>query len=902
MRRIHLEQTFDILPHEHIETKVNEYALFMKEYDESNKYRLVFSFNPICSNVLFNVITEVTQNEGSDNCVLFNTHTSSFKTDDENIKKYLKYTRRIKSDSDGTTQFLTKEKLIMDTGYSHPEVGNLEYHCGYDIFDNHILRSKDFVIVNQLHNGNTDEDCRGFNTLSDYLRDNIGMPKTDRNLTDPTDDRDEVSSSIKKHLYTTDTVYSYTTSINENLTEDNGWLGFINKGNLNIPNYIIKGNANKKDKNIIINRVINNRDIGTFIDMYPDRSLYSILPKYNKHRDRYENNWEFCLTYPFENFYDNKLVTEHGYNGIEGILKLDGTLQIGTAPNTKIITLRTFVEHGLNPSDKFKLAYFIEDSNGNLKHSGETVNECTVIGTGGNSYEKKQYIKFRVNDIQNLVTQIYENVEKLKPNADITAIEEELGNGTFAVDRDYFTNNNVKFRFCKIVGDSKSKYYIRKFKILRKGDGKKYNYTLNKLAFAENVYEDRIGEIIFDDIIDVTGVKNNLGLPLHEIFISVFKTNHGYKEWYGSTFKGNDPSVEFSHCFGELTSGFDMPSDDECLDYNVHRLHNITISNPKTIGIPLSGVALEHDLCLKNDNDSFCGDIVEFNEYTLKETVLEDVYYRFNTAQRETSNKIYSKLEYHEIMSDDYDFNYKEFIGTKNIAINDNATPMYNAPVNLNPEGYYYKAHYRVPLKEYMPRVYWGSDKLVKVVHATFDTVIPSGTTYQHITFDKDMYAYDITCDKIYNMITYDKIYLLNKTDINDKVYGIIVEFNNNKYKILIDKKITISNYNFFKVNPLKPENAYMISDGSGTYVWRLFKGFSDIDDKSELHERPFTNGTHYLHKDINLYLKRQDPTGIYSLSFNGDMPLFKTMLNIMGNEKDVNNKAYYENITQQQC
>ena len=38
----------------------------------------------------------------------------------------------------------------------------------------------------------------------------------------------------------------------------------------------------------IINRVINNKDIGAFVDMYPDRSLYSILPKYNKYRNSKE--------------------------------------------------------------------------------------------------------------------------------------------------------------------------------------------------------------------------------------------------------------------------------------------------------------------------------------------------------------------------------------------------------------------------------------------------------------------------------------------------------------------------------------------------------------------------------------------------------------------------------------
>lgn len=894
MRKIHLEHTFDILPHEHIESKVNEYTLFMKEYNDSNKYRLIFSFNPICSNVLFNAITEITQNEGSDNCILYNkAETNLTITEDTypNLNRYLNYTRRI---NNNVTSALTKEHLIMDTGYSHPEVGNFEYHCGYDIFDNHILRSKEFVVVNKINNNiNVVEWRNNFNTLSDYLRDNLGAIKEDKNLKDNTD-----NSKIKKHLYTTDTIYSYTTSINENLIEDNGWLGFINKGNLNIPNYIID------NKSITINRVINNMDIGGFVDMYPDRSLYSILPKYNKYRKRYENNWEFCLTYPFENLYDNELVKKHGYNGIEGIFKLDGTLQIGNGLNTKIITLRTFVEHGLKTGDKFKLAYFFEDESGNLMSSGETVNTCTVVGTGGNTYEKKQYIKIRVNDIQNLVAQIYENVEKLKPNADITAIEEELGNGTFAVDRDYFANNNVKFRFCKVIGDTKSQYYIRKFKILTKKDGiSRYNYTLNKLAFAKNIYEDRVGEIIFDDVIDVTGIKNNLGLPLTELFISVFKTNHGYKEWYGTkendySFNGASENVEFSHCFGELTSGFDMPSDEECIDYNVHRLHNI---NTEIDGIPLSGEPLERDICLKNNIDTFYGDLVEFNDKALNETVLEDVYYRFNTAQREVNDSSYGTLYYHEIQSDDYDFNGKDFLERKNIAKNNDASESY-VPINLNPEGYYYKAHYRIPLKEYMPRVYWGSDILVKVVSSLKSATYAIGTKISYMTFNEVMYEYEIICDKSYNMIVHDKIYLVNKNNVNDVVYGMITEFNNNKYKVVINKDITFSNYKFFKVNPIKPENSYTIPDGSGNYVWRIEKGFNDIDSDSELYNRPFTNGTHYLHKDINLYLKRQDPHGTYGVSFNSDMPLFKTNFNILGNEKDVNNKEYVENITQKQC
>lgn len=892
-RKIHLEHTFDILPHEHIEAKIDEYALFLKEYNESEKYRLVFSFNPICSNVLFNTITEITKNEGSDNCILFNKETVNFEVvNDEKLKAYLQYTNRINNVN--RTNYLTREELILDTGYSHPEIGDFNYHCGYDIFDNHILRSKDFVVVNEMNNTIPDNSRRYFNTISDYLRDSNGSIKKDVNLENHLD-----TTNILKHLYTTDTLMTYLISINENLTEDNGWLGFVNKGNLQIPNY----------SDLTINKVINNNDIGAFIDMYPDRSLYSILPKYNKYRKRYEDNWRFCLTYPFENEYDNSLVTEHNYNGIECVFKLDGILQIGTDPNTNIITLRTYVEHGLIPGDTFKLAYFCEYQDGTLIKSGETVNNCIVVDTGSNLYEKKQYIKIRVNDIQNIMSEVNAILDGTYQNG-LLVQENPDSNGVFALDRDFYKENKpnikVKFRFCRTVGENKCKYYIRKFKILTKQDGTKYNYTLNKLAFAKNVYSDRVGEVIFDDIIDITGIKNNLGLPLHEIFISVFKTNHGHEKWYANNREDmvvGDSDIEFSHCFGRLTSGFDMPSDDECLDYNIHRLHNI---NGNIQGVPLSGKPLEENLCLNTDMDIFYGDLVEFNEKGLSEKTLEDIYYRFNTAQRECTNPIFSTFDYHEVQCDDYDVaassRNRPFVTTFDIRRGDTGE-VSSVPVNLHPEGYFYKAHYRIPLKEYMPRVYWGSDTIMKVNNVTYLSMIPANTTnYFHMTYEYDMYEYEIICDKSYYMTIYDKIYLINKTDVNDIVYGMITSFNDNIYKLVINKNITFNDYKLFKVNPIKPTDAYTLPDASGNYIWRIFKGFNDIDERSELYNRPFTNGTHYLHKDINLYLKRQDPSGVYGLSFNSDMPLFKTNLIVLGNEKDVNNNDYVENITQKQC
>ena len=42
----------------------SELDQYNKERDECGKFRMIFCINPICSNVLFNMQTEVVQNEG----------------------------------------------------------------------------------------------------------------------------------------------------------------------------------------------------------------------------------------------------------------------------------------------------------------------------------------------------------------------------------------------------------------------------------------------------------------------------------------------------------------------------------------------------------------------------------------------------------------------------------------------------------------------------------------------------------------------------------------------------------------------------------------------------------------------------------------------------------------------
>ena len=76
--------------------------------------------------------------------------------------------------------------------------------------------------------------------------------------------------------------------------------------------------------------------------------------------------------------------------------------------------------------------------------------------------------------------------------------------------------------------------------------------TLSKLGFAKNVYGDDMAQIVYNDDINISNIKDNLGRPLTSLYLSFFKTNYGRKEWYDGYVKNKN--VEHSHCFGKLNS------------------------------------------------------------------------------------------------------------------------------------------------------------------------------------------------------------------------------------------------------------------------------------------------------------------------------------------------------------
>ena len=219
---------------------VDLYQVYLDEKDASDKYRLIFTINPVCTNVLFNAITEVVYKEGSPDCKVL----ADTPMDEAGPNRTL--WPNIVSDEP-----LTRIQAIRDTEYSSPDIMGIDYLPGVDIFNNHLLRQnglncvmkrvsnrcnttgkcyenksgKDFIVKYEL----TDV----FNTIRDYQRTMNGMeivrkfPGQDSTYIVPI--------TGQQHIYTDADILDFESSFRRGIMEKDGWFGFYNATTLDIP-------------------------------------------------------------------------------------------------------------------------------------------------------------------------------------------------------------------------------------------------------------------------------------------------------------------------------------------------------------------------------------------------------------------------------------------------------------------------------------------------------------------------------------------------------------------------------------------------------------------------------------------------------------------------------------------
>ena len=1003
-----IKSTFRKLRDTELVGKIDLNKLFEMERDTCTKYKLVLTISPFCTNVLFNACTEVVVNEGD--------YSQRPVTDDNAINVNGAY---------GKNSDITRNDMVCNTEYSREGMSDsegrpitYEYHPGLDIFNNHILRNKTGKVVRYMspqYNENTSI-RNAFNTISDYERYSNGnivkfCPR--KHLSN------EIPEEINRHLYTMDDVYSYYNSetyefesIEANLKVENGWFGFKNT------TVVETKNPDTKEK-LDVNRVINNMGNCEYVDMYPDRTLFSFSPKYNKYKRRLEYNWDIEITYPYRNFYEHPLVSGGSGNTIDkwtkkGDLSINGMyILYGKYGNlsygSKGLMLRSCAKHGLKDSDNINLYY--TDIEGNyekvsspcvVSSFGDENNKnrdyfFTIHGTGvadeilskylfdenlgiyeenvnpqntslytpyssvynmipilkekdsEDSYDDSMYrhISFYEYseyqgpdsgdffDRTNTFSKIPENTffspnrimvldgvsspkyyEKHKKFYDLRGVEEadsdscEMLMGDVIEWVDYILSEVCELRYARVVDDVQSKYYFRIFRKLPNlkfatdpiNDDKvdngeffeqyladnattdgimdKFDCEWYDLAFANTIYGDKITQLTYTDNLDIKCLKDNLGRPVTSVYATIVKKNSGYEKWYSPVPKYDDYSffggddVEYSHCFGKVTSGVEFLShgDDDLVIRSKKKILSdasliTNVNDTKNETKELEKYISKKDSINGITDDVFFGDVVEFSPTEYTEQVLGDVNFRFNTAQREAyeiANTGAYWMHINEIIGDDYDTSGFSVSGEDGVDAYKNAI--------LRPEGYYYKAHYEMPVREFGEK---RQDSHYRLNVGEITSSIIDGVEYLTIkTLSKHK---SISGDIVYfcddeNGEWYQSqiVYIVDNRTFTCTIPSIVNNLSTGYTLDVFIEMVEDDELLLRRRNPSIPE--YSVRVRKNDFVWRDINGVGNVSNR-KLKEYPFTNGTFYIDKPIDFYLKRQDPEGVNGLFVYGGIP-----------------------------
>ena len=939
------------VPMDKVEGIINHYELYLKERNECKNYKMCFTLHPFMSNVLVNAFTEVIYNEGALNSgiitpygEMYSEHQGLFiknilnsKTSDALFGEGIFNAENHIDNQEGIDR---RYQLLRDTEYSHPNLGGLTYHCGLDIFNNHYLRSNGLFRVKKANqNGNKTV----FNTIEDFIvysngdkakiyREavgtwNLNVEKNDNGVFGKIKEllqqiigteynHEDHSIEIDAHMFDKENTLNVIDAFTERIKEDNGWVGFYNKAYLPEVNF---------QTNTVLNKCLNDKDACAFVDMYPDRTLFSFLPKINtKFSAREEYNWKWFLTYPFENVYLDEYNDTFDFfnkNGLkimwmsssEFFIKKDGDTNeyVNVLSNSsknnimrdiRFVYFRTKCKHNLKPNDIIRLKY--EDGDFSLR----------VLGVGDEELKNKEYYFFVSYD--DLADEFGELSIEVKD--EYNSYDDERGINIF------YVSLPKELYVSKIINNVPCEYYIRKFKKIQQPHS-----VLNKMAFSNTIYNDKISQILFDENINLSGLKDNLGRDLSEIFITFVKNNSGNEKYYFSGIT-SPISVEFSHCFGRVTSGFNF----ECGENEIHKVkpfnnitngfdyfqkHNVrslyNLENFDGINImefcDTMGIRFTPPDSVENNitdkSEEFYGDFVEFSPSTVSEVVIEDIYHRFNTMQRESNlnNKFFrfDKFRFDEIVYDDHDFNMvtepnkigatKEEIPEFKVEINHNG--FRNDLLKLNtisedksslirdnifPEGYYYKPHYRVKLKEFS-----------KLVTSDKDIPILEGNEIRIQNYPNKFRCYYFTTKEKYAFGSDDRVVFYYRDGRKVEYYVYPTERQDNTVAFYdFDRDINeIQNglMRIFYKNPSIPEYAYYTGDGSGEYIWRKLINDTELEQDSDIYDRMYANGAVYINTNINFFLRRQDPYGIYGLQYMNESAGNASKFKVTGIEKD---------------
>lgn len=907
---------------------INELELYNTERFNCESIRLTCIINPICSNVIYNNITEIILNEGSNNCKslnynkIGNEHIINPKClvtpNDLSHVQYKSFSWFFNQDG--------AANAIRDTQLSNTDNG-FTYHCGLNIFNNHILRSKTFKTVCKLSKTNNDN----FNTISDYMR-NIDGTQI-RGYSDYMVGTN--MPNINLHLYLGQDILSFKDCVSQKLVDENGWIGFYNAGKFSTYD------VDNHDKPLDIYQTINNQKSCTFIDLSPERDLYYFTPKYNKFKQRIEKNWNYCITYPSSSTTDVSFIRK-GTNSLMSCAIDDTT----TINGNNSIIIYSVSKHGLSENSIVNI--YVGD---NLYIRNTTVakiiDDFTFAIYSGDTKMPSKWRDITISELQNkkFIADINGKSTTFTISSDLSfcfyldkfkVIKLPIFSKPYKVNLDL---SSLDTSYKEVIEGNELEYYVRIFSrlpnwkncdnlptinsIYENNSQLLHNYQtienefenhIGKLAFAKNIYGDDISEIVFTDNIDISLLKDNLGRPLTTVYLSIFKNNQGYKEWYGKNgtiIDLNSDNVEYSHVFGKLNCAFHLsPKSTYNYSYNnIVKINNIDSNILHEFnGLNINDIqSVKRDKSLKIDNDeiqyseihdnsnkliysgdtNFYGDLCCYSTVLLDEKVIQPIEYRFNTAQREltknadtSANSFFNNFVYDEIERDDYDYT-KEYANPSESDQNFIVKEYKIMGACQRREGYRYTPHYEIPIHSFSDTITTSKPIYAKIYNVdVIDDNI--GIFNLNVTNIPNVHPNDNIMLKYFNTITKSNMYVVcsveqlltanyykikfmyvlnNNMQINEFITLLQQQHENTELSVIIKQYCKI-----FTHDDSVPNYAVLSTDGSGIYMWRnvIPNGFNK---NGTIEDYPFTNGAFYVNKQINLFVQRQDPNGIGKLA-----------------------------------
>jgi len=366
-----------------------------------------------------------------------------------------------------------------------------------------------------------------------------------------------------------------------------------------------------------------------FYDLEPTRYRFEFNNNINK-------NWDIVITYPATHDSTHYLVS----NGL-----LVTTMVIRNLGGRKLVCLGTAVPHNLTTDDEVKLTNMpVSELNGVF----------SVLSVGlDNGDDKKNFFTIAVD-------------------ATIPSIASLMGIA--------FNGGRLK----RLYYGHEVTYYLRKFRKVKMLNTQKPmesdDYELYPVGFAVTTYNDKLYQLTINEDIDLSNLKDNLGRPISEIYVTILKTDS-------------------NSTFTRVLDGFDMVNIEGNTKTNsaqfrkisnIRKMHTLK-SDPKAPFISHEPLDLNGNGIDILDNEYY-GDIVEYSKYEVKETVLADVMHRFNTIDRESGTDI-------------------TFTDTAEL----DSTKQNKTIECARLEGYIYKPHHKIQIRQYSNYVEQDDGKTINI-------------------------------------------------------------------------------------------------------------------------------------------------------------------------------------------